>query len=95
MALKLLRIQPCGYIAIEVDKFARKVVRESSPEVYHINDVQEVTEETVRQWRAWHGSAEMVLHVGGFPCQDLSSLSADRKGLGGEKSSLFAYTLKV
>jgi hypothetical protein len=95
MALKLLRIQPCGYIAIEIDKFARRVVRESFPEVHHVNDVQEVTEDVVRQWKAWHGCADTVLHVSGFPCQDLSSLNADRKGLDGEKSGLFSYTLKV
>jgi DNA (cytosine-5)-methyltransferase 3A len=35
------------------------------------------------------------LLLGGSPCQDLSNAKADRKGLEGEKSSLFFYYLKA
>ena len=61
-----------------------KVVRERWPETRQLGDVRKVEK-----------MDDLFLLIGGSPCQDLSSAKRDRKGLDGERSSLFFEYMRL
>lgn len=70
--------------ACEIDKFAREIYSEHFPEVRIDEDIRNVAELPEKT----------DLLCGGFPCQDVS-IAGRRKGLRGEKTSLFYELVRL
>lgn len=86
LALKQLNIPIENYYSSEIDKKAIKVTQYHFPNTIQIGDIKQVDGKSLPQ---------IDLVVVGSPCQDLSSLRKDRKGLDGDKSSLFFHALRL
>lgn len=75
----------------EIDKFAVQVYKHHFPTHKNLGDIKDITREQLIKVVNEAGGCDLV--VGGFPCQNLSSLSRtlnlDSRGLEGKKSSLF------
>ena len=71
----------CTYYASEIDKYATIVSDANYPDIIRLGDVREIRTSLIPE--------KIDLMIGGSPCQDLSSLKNDRKGLEGDKSVLF------
>ena len=85
-----LKCQVIAFATSEVDKACKRLVRRRWPGVIELGDVTKVTDEMLEALAASVGEqADLVLCGGGSPCQDLSSLLADRAGLKGSRSKLF------
>jgi len=82
-ALKELNID-CQYYASEIDKYAIQVAKVNHPDIVHIGDVKQVGK---------YNNIDLL--IGGSPCQDLSIAKKDRKGLQGDRSSLFYEYLRI
>lgn len=86
----------CGMIALEragikVDKYYASEINENSIKISKKNYPNIIQLGDVRNWDKWDiewGSIDLL--IGGSPCTNLSS-SGNRKGLDGEKSSLYYY----
>jgi len=72
------------YLASEIDPYAIKVSKANYPDIKQLGDVKKVS-----------GLEGIDLLCGGSPCTDLSVAKKDRKGLEGEKSSLFYEYLRI
>ncbi len=98
-ALKELNID-CQYYASEVDKFAIQVAKTNHPDIVHIGDIKNLfkyhhfNDGRHRQFYNIN-RGEIYLLIGGSPCQDLSIAKKDRKGLDGDRSSLFYEYLRI
>ena len=79
VALNRADIKIDNYFASEVDKYAIKITQENFPKTIQLGDVREVQARNLPQ---------IDLLIGGSPCQDLS-IAGYRKGLQGDRSSLF------
>lgn len=86
LALRQLNIPITNYYASEIDKRTVKVTQHHFPRTEQQGDVKNINGDTLPQ---------IDLMIGGSPCQDLSSLRKDRKGLDGDKSSLFFHALRL
>ena len=96
VAVDLLGLQLVGHISVEVDDHASRVVESHFPEVRRIKQVQDIDEDTVREWACNYSQASVVLVGGGPPCQGVSGLNADRKGaLRDQRSRLFVHVPRV
>eukprot|EP00252_Welwitschia_mirabilis_P005901 TRINITY_DN16497_c0_g1_i1.p1 TRINITY_DN16497_c0_g1~~TRINITY_DN16497_c0_g1_i1.p1 ORF type:complete len:592 (+),score=122.46 TRINITY_DN16497_c0_g1_i1:282-2057(+) len=84
-ALTILGIPFVGYSS-EIDPCAIQVVKERYPKVKHVGDVKNLKTEDIKE--------KVDLLVGGFPCQDLSSMGR-KVGLHGERSKLFFDLLQA
>ncbi len=86
----------CGMIALEragikVDKYYASEINENSIKISKKNYPNIIQLGDVRNWDKWDIEWKGIdLVIGGFPCQNMSS-SGNRKGLDGEKSSLYYY----
>ena len=76
--------QEVEYHASEIDPHAIKVSHANYPDIKRLGDVR-----TVEKMEG------VDLLCGGSPCQDLSISKKDRKGLEGDKSSLFYEYLRI
>lgn len=90
------------YYASEIDKYAIKVTQANRPNTIQLGSVTgikvwqdelDVTENRILFLPAF--KAELDLLIGGSPCQDLSIAKKDRKGLDGERSSLFWEYVRI
>jgi len=104
-ALKELNID-CQYYASEIDKYAIQVAKANHSDIVHIGDVKQVKSDKYSLgWvegekrcrlsfkkKSYNG---FDLLIGGSPCQDLSIAKKDRKGLQGDRSSLFYEYLRI
>ena len=79
VALETAGILVGSYWASEIDENAIKVSKSNFPNIQHVGSVKDLLISPGR----------VDLLVGGSPCQDCSISKKDRKGLAGEKSSLF------
>ena len=80
VALDCLRIPVAGYISVEIDDAASRVVESFFPDVIRIQDVAQVSLEMVAEWSMKFASVSLVILGAGPPCQGVSGLNADRKG---------------
>ena len=80
VALERVGIPVEKYYASEIEKDAIKITQKNYPDIIQLGDVRNVIKEMV-------GKVDLI--IGGSPCQDLSIAKSDRKGLKGERSSLF------
>lgn len=84
VALQKANISIKSYTAYEIDKFAIAVSTKNFPTIKRGNDVKSLTT-----------AIQCDLLIGGSPCQDLSVANKERKGLGGERSSLFWEYVRI
>lgn len=76
------------YYASEIDKNAIKVALTNWPDIIEIGDVTKLNFEKNK-------NKNIDLLLAGSPCQDFSILNKERKGLAGNKSSLFWYFVEA
>lgn len=76
----------CIYYASEIDKYAEIVSGANYPDIIRLGDVRELSTTHL---------PKIDLLIGGSPCQDLSSLKNNRKGLQGDKSVLFYQFARI
>lgn len=69
----------------EIDKYASMVLKYRFPNVKNYGDIKEINTNEL---------PDFDLLCGGSPCQDLS-IAGKRKGLGGERSGLFAEYVRI
>ncbi len=80
IALQRAGISYQNYFASEIKKHAIKVTQHNYPNTIQVGDVTKIKAEDL---------PKIDLLCGGSPCQDFSQANKERKGLKGEKSSLF------
>ena len=85
MALKKANIPVKHYYASEIDKYAITASQKNHPEIKQLGNVKDIK------------SIEIPIDIliGGSPCQDLSVAKKDRKGLEGDRSSLFWEYVRI
>jgi DNA (cytosine-5)-methyltransferase 3A len=85
VALDRAGIKVNKYYATEVDKHAIQISQKNYPDIVRLGDVREII----------RVPEPIDLLIGGSPCQDLSIAKKDRKGLDGERSSLFWEYVRI
>lgn len=70
---------------VEIDPFCQKVLQRHWPNVTRYSDVRECGK---------HNLEPVDLICGGFPCQDVS-IAGERKGLEGERSTLWSEYARI
>jgi len=85
VALDRANIPVETYFASEIDKYAISISQKNYPDIIQIGDVKDISSV----------GAKIDLIIGGSPCQDLSIAKQNRKGLEGEKSSLFYEYVRI
>ena len=86
VALNRAGIRYDNYYASEINPHAIKVTQHHFPNTVQLGDVRTMDFDSLP-------SIDFI--SAGSPCQDISSLNKERKGLKGEKSSLFYYFLEA
>jgi DNA (cytosine-5)-methyltransferase 3A len=84
VALDRAGIEVNAYMASEIEKNAIKVSEKNYPDIIRVGSVVNLEVE-----------GEVDLLIGGSPCQDLSIAKKDRKGLEGDKSTLFWEYVRI
>ena len=87
VALLRAGITPTFYMASETDKYAIQISKKNFSNIIHVGDVRDVV--------GIPPPDGYDLLIGGSPCQDLSIAKHNRKGLQGEKSSLFWEYVRI
>lgn len=85
VALQTTGIRVGSYWASEIDANAIKVSKSNFPQIQHVGSVKDLLVSPGR----------VDLLIGGSPCQDCSIAKKDRKGLAGNKSSLFWEYVRI
>ncbi len=86
IALNRLSIKYENYFASEIDKYAISITNKNFPNTKQVGDVLNLKINDL---------PKIDLLIGGSPCQDLSGLKNDGKGLNGEKSKLLLEFVKI
>lgn len=86
IALNRLGIKYDNYFASEIKSAAIKVTQANYPKTIQLGDIRKITKDKL---------PKIDLILAGSPCQDLSQGSKQRKGLEGDKSSLFFEFLRL
>lgn len=81
VALDLLGVQVLGHVSVEPQAAAHRVVESNFPGTLFVKHVEEVTAEVVEQWRVKYSQCDLVVLGAGPPCQGVSGLNFDRKGV--------------
>jgi DNA (cytosine-5)-methyltransferase 3A len=84
VALDRAGIEVNAYMAAEIDKNAIKISEKNYPDIIRVGSVVGLEVE-----------GQIDLLIGGSPCQDLSIAKKDRKGLEGDRSSLFWEFVRI
>ena len=85
MALKKANIPVKHYYASEIDKYAITASQKNHPEIKQLGNVKDIKSIDI----------PIDILIGGSPCQDLSVAKKDRKGLEGDRSSLFWEYVRI
>lgn len=88
VALERAGIPVEAYYASEIDKYAIFISNKNYPDIIQKGSVTEIN-------KGYDITRDIDLLIGGSPCQDLSIAKKDRKGLDGERSSLFWEYVKI
>lgn len=75
LALKKLGLHPKTYVASEIDRNAETIVKLHHPEVIHVGDIEKLSGRQVENL----GPFDLV--IGGSPCNELSGVNVNRRGL--------------
>ena len=92
VALERVGIPVELYFASEIDKYAIQISEKNYPDIIHVGDVKMVAHKDAP---IHYKLNDIDLLIGGSPCQDLSIAKKDRKGLDGERSSLFWEYVRI
>lgn len=85
-----------GYISIECDPAAKRVVEASFPSTLFHDDITALSFEEVRKWAADFPNTKLVILGGGPPCQGVSALNPTRLGaVNDPRSSLFLHYVQL
>jgi DNA (cytosine-5)-methyltransferase 3A len=84
-ALELSNIKVNKYYCCEIDKYAIQISRKNWKDNIFLGNVKDFS----------NNELEIDLLIGGSPCQDLSIAKSNRKGLEGNKSSLFWEYIRI
>ena len=96
VATDLQGVQVIGYISVEKNPQARRVVESHYPGVEHVDDVATISPEVIKGWSLRYSQCSLVLVGAGPPCQGVSGLNTDRKGaLKDERSCLFSHVPRI
>lgn len=87
LAINALGVKNYVYYSSEIDKFAQQITLKNFPDTKLVGDITKL-DSTHNEYN------EPFLLIGGSPCQNLSS-RGNKKGLKGEKSSLFFEYIRV
>lgn len=99
LALEKAGIPVEAYYASEIDKYAIKVTQANRPDTIQMGSVLDVKYD--REWKhieclkGFSKKVKIELLIGGSPCQGLSIAKKDRKGLDGDRSSLFYEYVRI
>eukprot|EP00435_Cladocopium_sp_Y103_P052374 s1447_g16.t1 len=80
VALENLKVPLAGYVAVEKDEKASRVVESHFPSCTFCTDVNAISAADIRAWGAKYPNCRAVLVAGGPPCQGVSGLNAAKKG---------------
>ena len=96
VAVDLLGVPVIGYVSVEKQAAARRVVESHFPDVVVFEDVKCLGATEIQSLAAKFSQAALVLIGAGPPCQGVSGLNCDRKGaLKDERSSLFSEVPRI
>ena len=96
VAMDLQGVSVCGYVSVECNKSAQRVVEAHYPGVCHYDDVGHVTREVVIDWSLRFSQCSLVVLGAGPPCQGVSGLNSDRRGaLKDARSCLFVHVSRI
>eukprot|EP00435_Cladocopium_sp_Y103_P069649 s180_g33.t1 len=85
-----------GYISVESNAEARRVVESRFPSTLFVTDVALVDEAMVKEWAGLYRQASLVLIDSGAPCQGVSQLNAQQKGaLKDSRNALFHHVPRI
>ena len=87
VALDVAGITVNNYYACEIEKNAMKVSKKNYPDIISLGSVLDLKKDMIKE--------PIDLLIGGSPCQDLSIAKKDRKGLEGDRSSLFYEYVRI
>jgi DNA (cytosine-5)-methyltransferase 3A len=85
VALNRANITVKNYYASEIDKYGIEVSSKNHPDIKHIGNVKDISQLDIN----------IDILIGGSPCQDLSVAKKNRKGLEGDRSSLFWEYVRI
>lgn len=99
VALERARLKVETYYASEIDKYAIEVSKKNWPDIEQLGSVKEIRVRS-SEHESLHSSViergtKIDLLIGGSPCQDLSIAKKNRKGLDGNRSSLFWEYVRI
>ena len=91
VALERAGIPVEKYYASEIDENAIKISRSNYPDIIQVGDVTKISYKNGILYTEYgdYEVGEIDIVMGGSPCQDMSSVNDEGKGLEGEKSGLF------
>ena len=87
VALDVASISVNKYYACEIEKNAMKVSKKNYPDIISLGSVIDFNKDMIKE--------PIDLLIGGSPCQDLSIAKKERKGLEGDRSSLFFEYVRI
>jgi DNA (cytosine-5)-methyltransferase 3A len=85
VALNRANITVNKYYSSEIDKYTIEVSSKNHPDIKHIGNVKDISQLDIN----------IDILIGGSPCQDLSVAKKNRKGLEGDRSSLFWEYVRI
>eukprot|EP00438_Fugacium_kawagutii_P011483 Skav211701 [mRNA] locus=scaffold1535:220625:222286:+ [translate_table: standard] len=94
-AYDLCGVEVQGMASVDWHKPANRVTSRRWPQAEILEDVREVSINTVRKWMLAYPHVTQVHLWGGFPCVDLSSAKAFRSNLAGASSGLYVEILRI
>ena len=87
LALELLNISVNKYYSFEIDKKAIAIAKNNFSDIIEMGDIKNINYNAIEE-------KSIDILFCGSPCQDLS-IAGNRKGFGGDKSSLFYDCVKI
>eukprot|EP00438_Fugacium_kawagutii_P034073 Skav205994 [mRNA] locus=scaffold2084:207733:210659:+ [translate_table: standard] len=81
VAVDCLNWVSIGHVSVESNPAAARVVESQFPASEHFEDVTKVDQRVVQNWACRYGQAALVVIGAGPPCQGVSGLNSDRKGV--------------
>lgn len=96
VAIDLQAVAVCGYVSVEVNPNARRVVESQYPGVLHYDSVEGIDAALVKEWCLRFSQCSLVLLGAGPPCQGRSGLNSDRRGaLKDARSCLYVHVSRI
>ena len=85
-----------GHVSSEVNVEGRRVLEAQFPDTLSVGNVEDISDDMVKEWALRYSNVGIVLVGGGPPCQGVSGLNSDRKGsLRDARSNLFVHVPRV